>query len=228
MAGFFSAVDRLLRGEGEFAPAGKDTSATRHSAATQLAIIVAAGMVYGAVMGSYGGLADNGWKQALVSALKVPFLFTVTFFICLPSFFVLNMLSGLHRDFGRVLTALLSFQAVASLVLAAFAPITFLFNVSTSLYGFMVLCNGVFFGVASMTGHTMMRRQYAPLIAADYRHRIMYRVWILLYVFVGIQMAWTLRPFIGAPNLPVQFFRHGAWGNAYMVLWRLFLNVFGF
>jgi hypothetical protein len=33
------------------------------------------------------------------------------------------------------------------------------------------------------------------------------RLWILVYAFVGSQMAWTLRPFIGAPGLKFELFR---------------------
>jgi len=51
---------------------------------------------------------------------------------------------------------------------------------------------------------------------------------ILAYAFVGIQMAWLLRPFVGAPNTPVRFFREEAWGNAYVVVVKLLLEVFGF
>ena len=51
------------------------------------------------------------------------------------------------------------------------------------------------------------------------------RTWLLLYAFVGIQTAWVLRPFIGYPGRPTQFFRDNAWGNAYVWLakmaWRL-------
>ncbi|MEV0561637.1 hypothetical protein [Dactylosporangium sp. NPDC050588] len=32
-------------------------------------------------------------------------------------------------------------------------------------------------------------------------------VWILLFGFVGTQLAWTLRPFVGAPHEPFQVFR---------------------
>lgn len=224
MVDFFSAVDRLLRGEDEFS-AG-DLAVRRTPVIVSLAVIVLFGATYGSVMGSYGGLADNGWKQALVSAVKVPFLFGVTFLICLPSFFVLNALAGLAGDFRRALSALLGFQAIASLVLAALAPITFLFNVSTDFYQFMVLWNGVAFAVGSVMGHGAMRRVYRVLIAANPRHAMMYRLWVFLYVSVGIEMAWVLRPFIGAPDLPVQFFRRGAWGNAYTevlsLLWHIF------
>ena len=37
-----------------------------------------------------------------------------------------------------------------------------------------------------------------------------------MYAFIGIQMGWVLRPFIGDPELPVRLFRPSAWGNAYV------------
>ncbi len=227
MPEFFSAVDRLLRAEGEFSAAPELPGAERAPVRTQLLVIALFGSVYGAVMGSYGGLAGDGWKQALVSAIKVPWLFTATFALCLPSFFVLNVLAGLARDFRRVLNALLAFQAIAALVLSALAPITFLFNVSTDLYDFMLLWNGVAFATASLAGHAAMRRIYRLLIAGRARHRLLHRVWLALYMFVGIEMAWVLRPFVGAPGMPVQFFRHGAWGNAYTQLIELLMRLLG-
>jgi hypothetical protein len=45
--------------------------------------------------------------------------------------------------------------------------------------------------------------------------------WLVLYVFVGIQMAWILRLFVGAPGAPVEFFRRESWENAYVVVARL-------
>ena len=62
---------------------------------------------------------------------------------------------------------------------------------------------------------------YRPLIERDPRHRWLLRTWIILYAFVGIQMGWNLRPFIGAPDEPVRFFREGAWENAYVVVARM-------
>ncbi len=32
-------------------------------------------------------------------------------------------------------------------------------------------------------------------------------VWILLFGFVGTQLAWTLRPFFGSPDQPFSLFR---------------------
>ena len=47
----------------------------------------------------------------------------------------------------------------------------------------------------------------------------------MIYVFVGIQMGWVLRPFIGDPPLPVQFFREGSWSNAYEVVIQMVWDV---
>ena len=46
----------------------------------------------------------------------------------------------------------------------------------------------------------------------------MLRLWVGVYAFVGIQMGWVLRPFVGDVNAPTTFFRESAWGNAYVVV----------
>jgi hypothetical protein len=219
-------VDEFLRGEGLFAPVRPVEATPRRLFLAQLRMIVVCGLAYGAVMGAYNGFAGAGWKQMLLSASKVPVLYFVTFLLCIPSFFVLNTLAGLHGDFPRVIQALLAFQSLAAIVLAALAPITGLMNVSTANYGFIVLWNGVMFAVASLLGQWRMRQEYRVLIAGNPRHRVLLRVWTLLYWFVAIQMAWVLRPFIGDPTKPFQLLRPQAWGNAYMEVIRLVGRVF--
>ena len=70
----------------------------------------------------------------------------------------------------------------------------------------------------------LCRRLYRPLILKRPRHRSLLFVWLGIYAFVGIQMAWVLRPFIGNPAQPTHFFRQQAWGNAYVrlagMIWR--------
>ena len=50
------------------------------------------------------------------------------------------------------------------------------------------------------------------------------RIWLGLYIFIGIQTAWVLRPFVGDPSLPTQFFREDSWSNAYVFIARLIWN----
>lgn len=54
-----------------------------------------------------------------------------------------------------------------------------------------------------------VRDRYSPHPAPspeDVQRRI-FVVWTIIYGIVGAQMGWILRPFIGSPNLPVQFLR---------------------
>jgi len=122
--------------------------------------------------------------------------------------------------------ALVAAQAGLTVVLAALAPYTALWYVSFAGYRPAILFNGVMFGLASFAGQWHLRRAYRPLIARDARHRVLLRAWLVLYIFVGIQMGWVLRPFIGEPTTPPQFFRPEAWGNAYVVVAQMLWDTF--
>jgi hypothetical protein len=189
-----------------------------------LGLMVAAfGITYGAVMGSFGGVLGERFLQVVYSAVKVPLLLLGTFVLSLPSFFVVNTLFGLRSDFSHSLRALLATQAGLTIILASFAPFTILWYVSSSNYRGAVLFNTLMFGCASVVAQWLLRRFYEPLIKRNPQHRLLLRAWLVIYAFVGIQMAWVLRPFIGYPDAPTQFFRQDAWGNAYVrladILW---------
>jgi hypothetical protein len=221
--GLFQLADDLLRGEISAARGSRDQRLPVFG--SLILAIVVYGMFYGAVMGSYGGMSGLRFWQAVYSAVKVPFLMISTFLLSLPSFFVLNTLLGLRDDFPRVVRALISTQAGLTIILSALAPFTAFWYVSGSDYEPAILFNGMMFAVASFSAQWMLRRQYAPLIRGNPRHRWMLRTWIIIFVFVGIQMGWVLRPFIGNPSAPVQFFREGSWSNAYVFVLQMIWDV---
>jgi hypothetical protein len=136
--------------------------------------------------------------------------------ICLPSFFVLNTLAGLRADFGQALRALLSAQAGMTLILCSLAPFTLVWYLSFANYHAAVLFNGLVFAIASVFTQSTLRRLYQPLLQKSSKHALLLRAWLVLYAFVGIQLAWLLRPFVGEPGLEVQWLRPDAWGNAYV------------
>ena len=190
-----------------------------------LALVGLFGLFYGAVMGTFGGVRGERALQLLYSGLKVPLLLLVTFGLSLPSFFVLNTLLGVRDDFARALRALVATQAVLTIVLASLAPFTALWYASSGSYRPAILFNAAMFAVASFAAQGLLRRWYAPLVARNPRHRMLLRTWIVIYAFVGIQMAWVLRPFVGDPNSATRFFRQGAWGNAYVEVARMIVEV---
>jgi hypothetical protein len=116
-----------------------------------------------------------------------------------------------------------------AIVLASLAPLTALWYVSVADYNSAITFNGFMFAAASLSAQILLRRHYGPLIARDRRHRWMLAAWLLVYVFVAIQLAWVLRPFIGDPAQPPQFFRADVLSdNAYVVVcklaWRFFVG----
>jgi hypothetical protein len=189
-------------------------------------VALVCGLAYGAVMGTFSGFWSGRVLQILYSALKVPILLLLTFLISLPSFFVFNALAGLRDDFLDAIGVLVGGQAALAVVLVSLAPLTIFWYASFSDYRGAVLYNGAMFAIASFGGQIVLRRGYAVLIARNPRHQLMLRVWLGVYVFVGIQMAWVLRPFIGDPANPTRFFREDAWSNAYVLIARLIWGLF--
>jgi hypothetical protein len=191
--------------------------------------LVLFGLIYGAVMGTFRGLAGQSqWLvQIVYSAVKVPLLLLASFSISLPSFFVLSTLLGLRKDFGQSLRAVVATQAGLAVVLASLAPLTMLWYASSADYQSALLFNGLMFALASVAAQWLLRTYYRPLVARSPRHRWLLWGWLLVYAFVAIQMAWLLRPFIGAPTIEVQFLRPEAWDNAYVVVTRLVWRALG-
>lgn len=197
----------LLRSEGAYAPSRSDVPWRRI-----LAFVAVGGLLYGAVMGSFAGRP----LQALYSGLKVPLLVFGSALLCLPNFFVVNTLLGLRSDFAAAMRAVLQSQATVSVCLVSLAPITAFHYRCTDQYAQAILANGLAFAAATWAGQITLAKHYRVLIARNPRHRLARTSWVVLYVFVAIQLAWTLRPFVGDPVRPVAFFRDEMWGNAYL------------
>ncbi len=177
-------ADNLLRARPWAVQAGE--TGTR---LVQLAgLIVVFGVIYGAIMGSFGGFADGRILQAVYSALKVPLLLIVTFALSLPCFFILNTLWGLRSDFSMVLRALLATQAGMTVILASLGPFTALWYFSSSNYQGAILFNLLMFSLASISAQVLLRKFYRPLLEKNDKHRLLLRVWFVIYGFVGIQI----------------------------------------
>jgi hypothetical protein len=216
MIALLTRIDDILRSRGavQSRPAGP-------ALRWMIGCIAAFGMTYGAVMGGFSGSSGLRLWQVVYSALKVPLLLLGTSLIAWPSFFVMNTLAGLRHDFARATTALMAAQAGLAIVLASLAPLTIVWYASSGDYGDALRFNGMMFAIACFAGQWLLRDHYRLLVERDARHRRMYWLWLVIYIFVAIQMAWILRPFVGDPNAPVEFFRRDKWGNAYVVVLEL-------
>jgi len=219
---FLTHVDDMLRMRGWGEAGAPQAGALRRSAL----YVVGFGLTYGAAMGSYAGIVGGReWNDVLLqmtfSAVKVPLLLAVTCLVALPSFFVLNTLFGLRDDFAAAVRAVAATQAGVAVLLTSLAPLTITWYLTSDAYVPAVMCNALMFGIAGISAQRLLHGHYRRLIERNKNHRIMLRAWLGLYTFVGIQMGWMLRPFIGNRDQAVEFFRREPFDNAYMIIVRL-------
>lgn len=208
-------IDHLLRNREEVISDLQDSG--KVAGITRIGLVVFALMtvLYGLIMGSQSlmhGYMD-GWKYSLASALKLPFLFLATLVICIPLFYVLNVLIGPRAQLRTILGILVSSLAVTGVLLASCALILGFFNLSTSSYAFVTLLNVGIFTLAALYGvwflSKAMRALPAPPQGAGSSNQVgtIITWWLITYGFVGTQMAWLMRPFIGSPGTPFSLFR---------------------
>jgi hypothetical protein len=214
---FFQTADDVLRRRPWTTQSAPSAAALR----IFLVQILLFGMFYGGVMGCFGGCGGERIWQVVFSAVKVPFLLLSVSLIVLPNFFILNTLFGLRRDFAEAIRAVTAAQAGLAVILASLAPFTLFWYASSADYAAAVRFNALMFAAASFGAQILLRGYYQPLIRRNRKHSLMLWCWLILYIFVGIQMGWILRPFVGSPDAPVQFFREGAFTNAYEVVFHL-------
>ncbi|MEM7757011.1 MAG: actin-binding WH2 domain-containing protein [Cyanobacteria bacterium P01_A01_bin.40] len=164
--------------------------------------------LYGAIIGS-----THSSLQIVSSAFKLPALYLLTLLICLPTLYFMDVVLGSQRTFGQYLTLLLASMAMMSVMLFGFAPVTLFFRLSIDDYWFFLLLNIVVLGFTGVVGikffyksmMRLMKQESLDKISVN-RHKLVVG-WLFLYGFVGSQLGWTLRPFVGTPDQSFALFR---------------------
>jgi len=172
--------------------------------------------LYGAGAGAYAGPL-----QSLSAAIKLPFLFLGTLAICFPGFYVIQVLVGSRLRFTQVLALVTGALALTAVLLAAVIPVTAFFLLTGANYYFLELLHVVIVLGAGFAGMVMLHDglAFACEKRGVYPRKAMtiMKVWAVLFAFVGVQMAWNLRPFVGDRGQPFKIFRHYE-GNFYTAI----------
>ncbi len=219
-------IETILRNRGQFFTEIREGNGLGEKMRAMLISSIAFFALYGAVMGS-----SHSFWQALSSAVKLPLLFLATLVVCAPTLYFFNLIFGSNQSLGQNVALMLSAITVTAVLLLSFAPVVLFFLLTTSHYQFFKLLNVGVFTISGIIGvvflsHGMRIVSYGGKEGASARRNVV-RLWILLYAFVGSQMAWTLRPFIGAPGLPFELFRQLG-GNFYANIFASIGEILGF
>jgi hypothetical protein len=152
--------------------------------------------------------------------------------ICIPTLYIFSLLFGSNQRLNQTVAVVMSAITIKAVLLLSLAPITFFFLLTTSGYQFFKLLNVFFFAIAGITGMVFLVQGIRLVAVSDEedgtkkRNLILY-LWILLYMFVGSQMAWTLRPFVGYPGSRLEIIRELG-GNFYADIFRSIGELLGF
>ena len=214
----FAVLISLLRDRPSFL---EETRQNHKVEAKIFSLIVASSVflaIYGAIIGS-----SSSWQQTIVSAIKLPALYLLTLIICLPTLYFFDILFGSALNFSQYAVLSLTTVSVISVLLFSFAPITLFFLISIHDYNFFLLLNVAIFALTGFIGVKLFYQAMRTVMKLDEdspktRNRLLL-FWLVLYGLVGSQLAWTLRPFFGAPGEPFQLFRNIE-GNFYQQVIR--------
>lgn len=183
---------------------------------SQILVICVFTFIYGVVMGSY-----HSFIQSMAAGLKVIFLFLLTLLICFPSFFVIQQVLGSKMSLRHMIIITLSGFVLTSTIALSFSPIIIFFQITGGNYHFLQLLHLAIFIFSGIFGMRLMidalkfaceTKNTYPQIGVT-----VFRIWIIILAFVGIQLAWNLRPFLCEKNEEFKLFRKYE-GNFYTAI----------
>ncbi|HWY77199.1 MAG TPA: hypothetical protein VN281_16370 [Verrucomicrobiae bacterium] len=198
------------------------------------AVIVVGAGCYGAAMGSWRALL-----QAVYNGMKFPLVILLT---TLGNGLLNGMLApllGLNIGFRQSLLVVSMSFTIASAILGSFSPlmlfliwntppVTGSWSAVSSAYCFMQLATVVMIAFAGVVGNLKL----VPLLrelsgSSAVAWRVLF-AWLAVNLLLGSQLCWNLRPFIGDPKIPVEFFStHAFEGNFFEAVFKAakhFLN----
>lgn len=171
---------------------------------------------YGLLMGSYHSIS-----QAIATGVKISVLFSLTLLICFPAFFIIQFILGSKLKLHQMLTIVLSGFVLTSAIMVSFTPIIILFQLTGGNYYFLILLHIAVLGLSGIFGmktvvnslkYSCERKNIYPQTGV-----VIFRFWVVILAFVGIQLAWNFRPFLGDRGKPFKLFREYE-GNFYTAI----------
>lgn len=226
-------MDLLLRGKLESLAAWTEHWNARRFWLHVGVILMGTGL-YGAAMGCW-----RDPQQALYDAIKFPLIILLTVIGNALLNGMLAPLLGLNIPFRRSFSAILMSFAITSAILGAFSPIIafWIWNAPSmtsktsaaadTTYKLLLLAHVLAVALAGATSNIRLFQLLEKLGGSRAIARRVLFAWLAGNLFLGSQLSWILRPFIGSPNLPVEFLRRTAFhGNFYEAVFHSLVTIF--
>ena len=159
--------------------------------------------------------------QIIHSSLKVPLLLLGTAGLTLPFLIALLAISGRLDQVTRTVRAILVAEIGFATCIGSLGPIVVFEAWSGVDYDTIRLLWIAVFCVGLVAAGVLFRRLLRDSIPGLSRILV---VWIGVHALAGVQLAWTLRPFIGRPGSPTEFIRTEGLENAFLQIGGMILE----
>jgi hypothetical protein len=183
-----------------------ETTSFRRALLESLSITLVGSLLFGAWTGLYACTL----AQFLTSALKAPLLLLGTTAVCFPTFFVVQYVLAPRALSLRAATLLqVSTVAVISVTWAVVALPCSLFLASSEIYTTAKLLVTFVAAFGGVLGMLWFARGFRNATSSELRSSriVLLLPYCLLYGLVGMQLAWSMRPFLGSPSMEFAMFR---------------------
>jgi len=160
---------------------------------TMIATIAVAMAIVGAALGSY-----RGEEQILYAAIKLPLVLLATAALSAPALTAIGAAVGRRARLAQDLALVMSALAFGALLLVACAPLIMLGRAIELSYHQMILSTVVMFAIAGFASLRMVIHALALEQGPGWRSAI--AGLCTVFVFVGGQLAWSLRPYLVRPR----------------------------
>lgn len=171
---------------------------------------------FGAALGSW----RDPW-QAAYTAVKLPLILLLTSLGNGLLNAMLAPLLGVNLTLRQSLVAVLMSFGIAAVILGAFSPLLcFLVwntpelapgaRTNSGAHSLVLLCETAMIAFAGIAANVRLLRLLAEAGGSPGAARKVLFFWLAGNLLLGSQLAWILRPFVGSPDLPVEFLRPNA------------------
>ena len=171
--------------------------------------------------------------QAMYVAIKFPALIFLTIFCNSLINWFTSLVFGLNIEYKQSLIIIFLCFTIFSIILFSFIPVNLfvLYNTPSSQsidktlgVSVFTIVNVIFISIAGIISNIKLHKILLLQINKKLALKILL-IWLAFNLFLGAQLSWNLRPFIGSPHLKVELIRSDAFkGNFYEDVYRKITN----
>lgn len=177
------------------------------------AFVVFACGVYGAVLA--------GWRSPRLSlyvAIKLPVLFLGTTAIVAAFNWMMASILSSGLSFRSTVFVVLASMTIGCWILLGLVPVAVFFLASGVSYAgthdelryshnVILMTHIIILAIAGVVGNAALLKGLRCVVNVRCPVHTLFLFWLTAFAFVGCQLSWILRPFVGSPFYPVAFMR---------------------